>query len=193
MLEAKKFDSIRALTGISEKTMSEHYKLYEGYVKKFNELEEKLEKVDLTTANQVYSDIRALKVEQTFALGGVKNHECYFELLGGKGGGPKGHTKEIFERDFGSGEKFDAELKAVAMASRGWAFVIYDFDLKKLMIVPGDSQNTYGVWNAELIIALDVYEHAYYLDFATKRAEYLEAFFENLDWEKIGKSLEFVK
>ena len=73
--EAKKFGSIRALDGISEKTMTEHYKLYEGYVKKANEILEKLGAVDHSTANQVYSDLRELKVELSFALGGVRNHE----------------------------------------------------------------------------------------------------------------------
>ncbi|HUD20765.1 MAG TPA: Fe-Mn family superoxide dismutase [Candidatus Saccharimonadales bacterium] len=193
MLETKKFENIRGLNGISEKTMEEHYKLYEGYVKKYNEIEEKLKGVDLSAANQVSSEIRALIVERTFALGGVKNHESYFGILGGDGGEPSGKAKEIIDRDFGSFEKFKALLAAIGMSSRGWAFVVYDFDLNKLAIHPGDSQNTYGVWNAELIMALDVYEHAYFLDFGIKRADYIETFFKNIDWKKVDKSLEFVK
>src|SRR6266542_4608643 len=76
------------LDGISRETIEAHYKLYEGYVSKRNELLRKLDGVDLTTANQVSSDIRALKVELTFAVGGIKNHEIYFEHLGGNGGDP---------------------------------------------------------------------------------------------------------
>src|SRR3989344_3869965 len=98
MYEAKKFESIRELNGISEKTMTEHYKLYEGYVKKYNEITEKLGSVDLESANQTYSDIRALKVDLTFAIGGVKNHELYFDHLGCDGNGKCGRLKEMIER-----------------------------------------------------------------------------------------------
>src|SRR5262249_61410783 len=78
------------LDGISRATIESHYKLYEGYVNKRNEILEKLDGVDTASANQVYSDIRSLKVDLTFAIGGIKNHEIYFEHLGGGGGGPRG-------------------------------------------------------------------------------------------------------
>src|SRR5204862_3419420 len=76
------------LDGISRATIEAHYKLYEGYVNKRNEILQKLDGVDTSSANQVYSDIRALKVDLTFAVGGIKNHEIYFEHLGGGGGDP---------------------------------------------------------------------------------------------------------
>src|SRR4029453_2868864 len=76
------------LDGISRETVEAHYKLYEGYVNKRNELLRELDGVDLGAANQVYSQIRVLKVELTFAIGGIKNHEIYFEHLGGLGGDP---------------------------------------------------------------------------------------------------------
>src|SRR5205809_3110846 len=63
------------LDGISRETIEAHYKLYEGYVNKRNEIMEKLAEVDLAAANQAYSEVRALKVELSFALGGIKNHE----------------------------------------------------------------------------------------------------------------------
>src|ERR1043165_375325 len=78
------------LEGISRETVEAHYKLYEGYVNKRNEILGRLAAVDGGAANQVYSDIRALKVELTFAIGGMKNHELYFDHLGGSGGDPKG-------------------------------------------------------------------------------------------------------
>ena len=78
------------LDGISRETIEAHYKLYQGYVNKRNEILGKLAEVDLSTANQVYSDLRSLKVDLTFAIGGIKNHEVYFEHLGGKGGDPAG-------------------------------------------------------------------------------------------------------
>ena len=188
MYEAKKFESIRVLNGISEKTMTEHYKLYEGYVKKYNEITEKLRSVDLESANQTFSDIRALKVDLTFAIGGVKNHELYFSHLGGQGGQPSGKLLELINKDFGSFESWQKDMKATAIAARGWAWLAYDWDFKKLFNYIGDAQNTFPVWSATPILALDVYEHAYYLDFATKRADYIDKFFENLNWQSLESS-----
>lgn len=188
MYEAKKFDSIKELSGISERTMTEHYKLYEGYVKKYNEITEKLATVDLESANQTFSDIRALKVELSFAVGGIKNHELYFSHLAGGGGKPSGKLLAQIEKDFGSYEAWKNDLRATGMAARGWAWLAYDWDFKKLFNYIGDAQNTFPVWNATPLIALDVYEHAYFLDFATKRADYIDAFFKNLDWQFIEKN-----
>ena len=78
------------LDGISRAAVEAHYKLYQGYVAKRNEILGQLADVDLGSANQVYSEFRALKVELTFAIGGIKNHEIYFEHLGGGGGDPDG-------------------------------------------------------------------------------------------------------
>ena len=78
------------LDGISRASVEAHYKLYQGYVNKRNEILAKLAEVDTSAANQVYSEIRALKVDLTFAIGGVKNHEIYFAHLGGPGGDPGG-------------------------------------------------------------------------------------------------------
>src|SRR5438045_9796687 len=78
------------LDGISRAPIEAHYKLYQGYVNKRNEILAKLAEVDLASANQVYSELRALKVDLTFAIGGIKNHELYFAHLGGGGGDPTG-------------------------------------------------------------------------------------------------------
>lgn len=184
-ITAKQFKSIRALDGISEKTMTEHYKLYQGYVNKYNEIMTKLESVDLKSANQVYSDLRSLKTDLSFAIGGVKNHEIYFEHLGGKGGEPQGKLKPAMERDFGSLEKWAADLKATGISARGWVWLAYDHDWKRLFNYLGDAQNTFPIWNATPILALDTYEHAYWLDYGAARAGYIDAFFKNLDWEVI--------
>src|SRR5437899_3599227 len=82
--------SLYELDGISRQSVEAHYKLYQGYVNKRNEILAKLAEVDLSAANQVYSEVRALKVDLSFAVGGVKNHEVYFEHLGGDGGGATG-------------------------------------------------------------------------------------------------------
>jgi len=174
------------LDGISRETIEAHYKLYEGYVSKRNELLGKLDGVDLASANQVSSDVRALKVELSFAVGGIKNHEIYFEHLGGSGGDPGSLFGDLVKRDFGSGGAWKADLKATGMAARGWAWTAYDWDEGRLFNYLGDAQNTYPVWNATPLVALDVYEHAYFMDFATDRSSYIDAFLNNLDYAVVN-------
>ncbi len=174
------------LEGISRETVEAHYKLYQGYVNKRNEILGKLAGVDLTSANQVYSELRALKVDLTFALGGIKNHELYFEHLGGHGGEPAGVFSTLVKRDFGSVDAWRADLKATGLAGRGWAWTAYDWDEGRLFNYIGDAQNTFPVWNATPLVALDVYEHAYFIDFGTDRGAYIDAFFNNLDYDVVN-------
>ena len=174
------------MDGISRASVEAHYKLYQGYVAKRNEILGKLAEVDLSTANQVYSEVRALKIDLTFAIGGVKNHEIYFEHLGGGGGDPTGPIASLIERDFGSVAAWRADLKATGMGGRGWAWTAYDWDEGRLFNYIGDAQNSYPIWNATPLVALDVYEHAYFLDYRTDRAAYIDAFFQNLDWATVN-------
>ena len=178
------------LDGISRASVEAHYKLYEGYVNKRNEILGKLDGIDLGAANQVYSEIRALKVELSFAIGGIKNHELYFESLGGGGGDPDGPVGDLIKRDFGSTDAWRSDLKATGMAGRGWAWTAYDWDEGRLFNYVGDAQNTFPVWNATPLVALDVYEHAYFLDYQTDRAAYIEAFLRNLDWGVVNHWVE---
>ena len=170
------------LDGISRASVEAHYKLYQGYVSKRNEILKKLESVESASANQVYSDLRALKVDLTFAVGGIKNHELYFEHLGGEGGDPGGAIGRLIARDFGSIAAWRDDLRATGMAARGWAWTAYDWDEGRLFNYLGDAQNTFPVWNATPLVALDVYEHAYFLDYQTDRSAYIDAFFRNIDW-----------
>ena len=174
------------LDGISRASIEAHYKLYQGYVAKRNEILGKVGSVDLGAANQVYSDVRALKVDLTFAIGGIKNHEVYFDHLGGDGGDPDGAARELIVRDFGSVADWRNDLKATGMAARGWAWTAYDWDERRLFNYIGDAQNTFPVWNATPLVALDVYEHAYFLDYQTDRPSYIDAFFANLDWRVVN-------
>ena len=174
------------LDGISRAAVEAHYKLYQGYVGKRNEILGKLAEVDLSAANQVYSELRALKVDLSFAVGGVKNHELYFEHLGGGGGDPDGAFGTLVARDFGGAAIWRADLKATGMAGRGWAWTAYDWDERRLFNYIGDAQNTFPIWNATPLVALDVYEHAYFLDYQTDRGSYIDAFFDNLDWNVVN-------
>jgi Fe-Mn family superoxide dismutase len=175
-------ESLLELDGISRESIEAHYRLYQGYVAKRNEILGKLAAVDLASANQVFSDLRSLKLDLTFAIGGIKNHELYFEHLGGTGGEPKGAFGALVARDFGSAADWQADLKATGMAARGWAWTAYDWDERRLFNYIGDAQNTFPVWNATPLVALDVYEHAYFVDFGTDRGAYIDAFFANVDY-----------
>jgi Fe-Mn family superoxide dismutase len=73
------------------------------------------------------------------------------------------------------------------MAGRGWAWTAYDWDEARLFNYVGDAQNTFPVWNASPLVALDVYEHAYFLDYQTDRAAYIDAFLRNLDWAVVNR------
>ena len=178
------------MDGISRASVEAHYKLYQGYVNKRNEILKKLADVDHSAANQVYSDIRSLKIDLTFAIGGVKNHEIYFEHLGGGGGDPDGTVGSLIERDFGSIEAWRTDLKATGMGARGWAWTAYDWDEQRLFNYIGDAQNTFPIWNATALVALDVYEHAYFVDFGTDRAAYIDTFFHNLDYGVVNGLVE---
>ena len=179
--------------GISRKTHEEHFKLYQGYANKTNEIRKRLAELDKdpTKANQVYSEIRALKVDYTFAYGGFINHTVYFDILGGNGE-PSGEVLKMIERDFGSFEAFQQDLKASGMGGRGWVWLAYDHEEKTLFNYIGDAQNTYPMWNCTPILALDVYEHAYYLDFGTARAQYIDAFLKVIDWDAVNRRLQAV-
>ncbi len=187
-------DKIFQMKGISKKTIEEHLKLYQGYVNKYNEIQEKLSSLtedDFAKANQVYSTIRELKTELSFAWGGVVNHEIYFSHLGGEGSQPKGDLLRQIEEDFGSVEAYKKDLKATGMAARGWVWTAWNTIEKRLFNYLGDAQNTFPVWYAQPILALDTYEHAYFIDYGVNRANYIEAFWENLDWKTIEKN--FIK
>jgi Fe-Mn family superoxide dismutase len=113
--------------------------------------------------------------------------------LGGKGGEPPAELRQQIEKDFGSYERFVQEFRATAIAARGWAWLAWDYDFERLMIYIGDEQNTFPVWNATPILACDMFEHAFFLDFGVNRAAYLDAFFRNLDWEDVVARFEAVR
>lgn len=176
------------LDGLSEKQLKEHHDvLYAGYVKKLGEIEEKLKNVDVLSANATYSDLRELKMEETFALNGVKLHEGYFDNMAPSAGAskPSGKILEMLNRDFGSHENWEKEFKAMGLSARGWVVLGYDLDEKKLKNILCDSHNQGAPWNMLALLIMDVYEHAYFIDYATGRKAYIEAFFKNIDWKYV--------
>ena len=183
----------KSLTGISDKTNAIHHdKLYAGYVKKKDEIQEKLKNAEISSANQTYSELRSLKDAETFAVNGVYLHDIYFDGLGDDGK-PHGDILKEIEIRWGSFDQFKAYFKACGLAARGWAILSWDTFEGGLHIYTGDQHNQGGVWGALPIITLDVYEHAYFIDFGSDRGSYIDAWFENLHWKRIEKRFDLFK
>lgn len=174
------------LSGISQKTLEIHHdKLYVGYVNKKNEIQIKLDSVssdDLANANATYSPFRALKAEETFAVNAVYLHEYYFANLGGNGK-PSGKLLDRLVQDFGSYGQWEALFKAASLAARGWAVTVWDTHEERLRIYTGDTHNQGGVWGSIPLVTLDVFEHAYFIDFGSDRKAYIDAYMANLNWD----------
>ena len=167
-LKPRKFAAFeKELDGISRQTMEDHYKLYEGYAKKANECRKILNEFDYAEieGNQVYSELRAVSVDYTFALLGFKNHDLYFGHLGGSGGEPSGRFAEIVEGEFNGVDKWKASVRKAALSARGWVMVGYDLNDGSLFNYIMDTQNLWAVYNMVPVLAIDVYEHAYAQDF----------------------------
>jgi superoxide dismutase, Fe-Mn family len=187
--EAKQFEAINGIDGMSERMMKEHYKLYEGYVKKANEILEKLKTVDRSTANATQSDLRALKLGFSFALNAIKSHELYFGNISGKGGQPGGWLGSAIEQHFGSYDNWMTDMKATGIAARGWVWFAWDWNTKTLFNYLGDAHDAFPIWSATPLVALDVYEHAYMIDYGVARADYIDVFFKNLNWDEVEQKV----
>jgi superoxide dismutase, Fe-Mn family len=196
-LVAQRFPAFdKELDGISRQTMEDHFKLFEGYAKKSNECRKLLNDFDYgeIEGNQVFSQLRAVSVDYTFALLGFKNHELYFQHLGGDGGEPTGRFAELVDDEFHGGiEEWKQAVRKAARAARGWVIVGCDVDDGSIFNYLLDTQNLWAVYNMIPVLAIDVYEHAYVRDFGATpdgRGEYVEAFFRNLDWDHVNRQLE---
>ncbi len=177
--------------GISKATHDAHLALWQGYARKTNEIRTKLPEMDIdpATANQIYSEMRALKVNYAFAYGGYINHNVYFETIGGEGGPATGPVGDLINDAYGNFDHWLNDWKATGMAGRGWVFLGYDHDEERVHTYIGDSQDTFPAWNHTLLLAMDVYEHAYFLDFKTARLKYIEAYVQVIDWDAVNARL----
>jgi Fe-Mn family superoxide dismutase len=123
-------------------------------------------------------------------LNGAVLHELYFGNLGATEKEPKGSLKKIIDRDFGSVQNFIGHLKLTGKIMRGWALAALNYRTGKLHIY-GLDQHQQDVPNMVYpILALDVYEHAYMIDYGLKRADYIETFFKAIDWGVVQKRFE---
>jgi len=185
---AKDFSALK-LDGFTASQIEAHLKLYKGYIGKSNEIHAKLQDADLTNPNATYAPLRELLMEQSYAVNGAVYHELYFGNLGGKGGDPTGDVKAALDERFGSTGKFMDMLKASGKCMRGWVIVGYNTRGGFIDTFGLDMHNMWSPAATIPLLVLDVYEHAYMIDWGTDRAKYLDAFAKNLDWDVVGKRL----
>lgn len=183
------FDFANKLQGLSANQINQHKTLYEGYVKKWNQIERDLQTVDRKdSAGITYSPFRSLKIAETFARNGTLLHELYFENLG-KGTKPGPRTKEIMEREFGSWDAFITDVTDSALCSRGWVLTCYNLENNTVTNYVLEAHNeTVPVLSIPLLV-IDVYEHAYMIDFGIKRAEYMKVLWDNINWDVVEQRI----
>jgi len=188
-LEAKPL-LYESLNGLSENQLKQHHDvLYAGYVKKVNEIQEKLSGVDFSEANATFSMVRELKVEETFAASAVKLHEGYFANLGGSGQ-LGGAILDMINEDYGGRDRWLQDFKSAGMSARGWVVLAYDLDWNVVHNYSLDAHNIGSMFNSIPLFILDVYEHAYFIDYGTNRKDYIEAFMQNANWDYVNTVVE---
>lgn len=186
---AKKFDHLLGLTGLSDTLLTNHFTLYEGYVKNTNALAERLKELveKGETATPEYSE---LKRRFGWEWNGMRLHEYYFENMT-KEAAPVGSdsalAKQISE-SFGGVENWEKDFRAAgAMRGIGWVILALDKLEKRLFNIWVNEHDMGHLAGATPIIVMDVFEHAFMLDYGLKRVEYIETFMRSLDWSVAEK------
>ena len=168
--------------GLSEKLLTSHYENnYGGAVRRLNAITAQLANLDVATAPVFV--INGLKREELIATNSMIIHELYFDGLAG-GGEPSGALAEALVRDFGSLARWKAEFAATGKAlggGSGWVLLSYSPRDKRL-INTWAADHTMTLAGGRPILALDMYEHAYQMDFGARAAAYVDAFMQNIRW-----------
>jgi Fe-Mn family superoxide dismutase len=182
------------MNGLSERLLVSHYvNNYGGALRRLNAIRARLAGLDWTRASTF--EINGLKREELIAAGSVVLHEIYFESLGGQGDSPPTGREEptaelarALERDFGSVAAWRTQFVAMAKAlagGSGWAILAWSERLGRL-VNQWAADHAHGLAGSTPILALDMYEHAYHIDFGPKAAAYVDQVMANLNWERIG-------
>lgn len=177
------------LNGLSEKLIVSHYENnYGGAVKRLNAIIAQLDALDFVTA-PVFA-INGLKREELIASNSMILHELYFDGLGSEGE-PGKELRDTLLRDFGSLEKWQSQFAAMGKAlggGSGWVLLTYSHRDKKL-VNQWAADHTCCLAGASPILALDMYEHSYHMDYGAKAAAYVDAFMQNINWESAARRL----
>lgn len=174
------------LKGLSEKLIVSHYENnYGGAVKRLNAITAQLQSLDFAAAPVFL--INGLKREELIASNSMVLHELYFDGLGTEGE-PDKDLREAIERDFGGVERWQNQFAAMGKAlggGSGWVLLTYSHRDKKL-INQWAADHTCCLAGATPILALDMYEHSYHMDYGAKAAAYVDAFMQNINWENVS-------
>lgn len=174
------------LDGLSERLLASHYENnYGGAVRRLNAIERRLDELDWSRA--AVFDIDGLKREELIAANSAILHEIYFDGLGGSGDAV-GDLALALERDFGSVAGWRSKFSACAKAQgggSGWTLLVWSERHERLMIQWGQD-HTNCLAGSIPIMALDMYEHAYHIDFGANAGAYVDAFMKNIHWERVG-------
>ncbi len=178
---------------ISEEQLKIHHsKHHQAYVNGANAI---LEKLDKARKEDTALDIRATLKELSFNIGGHLLHSLFWGNLAptGKGGGkPGGVFGEIVEKEFGSFERFKKEFTqaAISVEGSGWAALTFCKQTNRPIIMQIEKHNTNIYPMFRILMVLDVFEHAYYLDYKNERAKFVDAFWNIVNWDEVNKRLE---
>ena len=174
------------LDGLSARLITSHYENnYGGAVRRLNAIRSEL--ADLEPASVPGFRLNGLKREELIATNSMLLHELYFDGLGGRGGDPEGPLAEAIARDFGSLGRWRTEFTAMGRAlagGSGWVLLSRSPRDGTLCNVWA-ADHTHGLAGGTPILALDMYEHAYHLDFGTNASAYVDAFMANLHWPRL--------
>ena len=174
------------LAGLSEKLIVSHYENnYGGAVKRLNAITRQLAGIDVASAPVFV--LNGLKREELIAANSVILHETYFDSLGA-GGAIAGDLQAALTRDFGSVERWTAEFTAMGKAlggGSGWVLLTWSPRLSRLTN-QWASDHAHTLADGTPILALDMYEHSYHIDFGAKAAAYVDAFMQNINWTQVA-------
>lgn len=187
--EIKQFD-IPELKGMSPRSIEEHLKLYEGYVKHTNLILEKIEKLK-DDEDSAYA-LSEMQRRFAFEFDGMRNHEYYFSSLeGGSTALSKdGDLYTSIEKEWGSYDKWLERFKTIAKTRGvGWAMLYYDKEADRLVNDWVDEQHLGHLTGLVPILALDMWEHSFVGDYwPSGKGQYIDDFFENLNWSVVEKN-----
>jgi Fe-Mn family superoxide dismutase len=182
---AKDYSKLIGMEGFSETLLKNHFTLYQGYVTNTNKVLDTLDQM-LKDGKTGTPEFAELKRRLGWEFNGMRLHEYYFENLGGKGAIDKGGklAKKLAE-GFSSYEAWEKDFKAAgAMRGIGWAALYQDNQSGRLINFWINEHDVSHPAGGNLILIMDVFEHAFMLDYGLKRADYIEAFFRNIDWKE---------
>jgi len=187
---AKDYSKLLGMEGFSDTLLKNHFTLYQGYVTNTNKLIDILNQM-LKDGKVASPEFAELKRRFGWEFNGMRLHEYYFENLGGKEGLEK--TGKLFKKiseEFGSFETWEKEFRAIGMMRGiGWA-VLYQDSLTGRLINFWINEHDVGhPAGCTPILILDVFEHAFIIDYGLKRADYIETFFKNIQWKVVEDRL----